>query len=123
MSVKQTLKEEFDSQMALLHKMDVGTEEYKLTVDGVTKLADRIIAIEKNERDAEMREWQLGNETESINAQIKTDRKRNWVEVAKIAVPTIGAFTMGIISMKWEKLDTITSTAGKNALREILRFK
>lgn len=123
MSVKQTLKEEFDSQMALLHKMDVGTEAYKLTVDGVTKLADRIIAIEKNERDAEMREWQLGNETESINAQIKTDRKRNWVEVAKIAVPTIGAFTMGIISMKWEKLDTITSTAGKNALREILRFK
>lgn len=123
MSVKQTLKEEFDSQMLLLHKMDVGTEEYKLTVDGVTKLADRIIAIEKNERDAEMREWQLGNETESINAQIKTDRKRNWVEVAKIAVPTIGAFTMGIISMKWEKLDTITSTAGKNALREILRFK
>ena len=123
MSVKQTLKEEFDSQMLLLHKMDVGTEAYKLTVDGVTKLADRIIAIEKNERDAEMREWQLGNETESINAQIKTDRKRNWVEVAKIAVPTIGAFTMGIISMKWEKLDTITSTAGKNALREILRFK
>ena len=123
MSVKQTLKEEFDSQMTLLHKMDVGTEAYKLTVDGVTKLADRIIAIEKNERDAEMREWQLGNETESINAQIKTDRKRNWVEVAKIAVPTIGAFTMGIISMKWEKLDTITSTAGKNALREILRFK
>lgn len=123
MSVKQTLKEEFDSQMTLLHKMDVGTEEYKLTVDGVTKLADRIIAIEKNERDAEMREWQLGNETDSINAQIKTDRKRNWVEVAKIAVPTIGAFTMGIISMKWEKLDTITSTAGKNALREILRFK
>lgn len=123
MSVKQTLREEFDSQMALLHKMDVGTEAYKLTVDGVTKLADRIIAIEKNERDAEMREWQLGNETESINAQIKTDRKRNWVEVAKIAVPTIGAFTMGIISMKWEKLDTITSTAGKNALREILRFK
>lgn len=123
MSVKQTLREEFDSQMALLHEMDVGTEAYKLTVDGVTKLADRIIAIEKNERDAEMREWQLGNETESINAQIKTDRKRNWVEVAKIAVPTIGAFTMGIISMKWEKLDTITSTAGKNALREILRFK
>lgn len=123
MSVKQTLKEEFDSQMTLLHKMDVGTEEYKLTVDGVTKLADRIIAIEKNERDAEMREWQLGNETDSINAQIKTDRKRNWVEIAKIAVPTIGAFTMGIISMKWEKLDTITSTAGKNALREILRFK
>lgn len=123
MSVKQTLKEEFDSQMALLHKMDVGTEAYKLTVDGVTKLADRIITIEKNEKDAEMREWQLGNETESINAEIKNNRKRNWVDVAKIAVPAVGAFTMGIISMKWEKLDTLTSTAGKNALREILRFK
>lgn len=123
MNVKQKLKDEFDSQMDLLHKMEVGTEEYKLTVDGVTKLADRIIAIEKNERDAELKEYQLGNESDSINAEIKNNRKRNWVEVAKIVVPTTGAFAMGLISMKWEKLDTITSSAGKSALRDILRFK
>lgn len=123
MNVKQKLKDEFDSQMDLLHKMEVGTEEYKLTVDGVTKLADRIIAIEKNERDAELKEYQLGNESDSINAEIKNNRKRNWVEAAKIVVPTVGAFAMGLISMKWEKLDTITSSAGKSALRDILRFK
>lgn len=123
MNVKQKLKDEFESQMDLLHKMDVGTNEYKLTVDGVTKLADRIIVIEKNERDAELKEYQLGNEAESINAEIKNNRTRNVVEVIKVGVPVVAAFTMGIISMKWEKLDTLTSSAGKNALRDILRFK
>lgn len=123
MNVKQRLNEEFENQMSLLHDMKKGTEEYKLTVDGVTKLADRIITIEKNEKDAELREWQLGNETESIHAEVKNNRKRNVVEVAKIVVPTVGAFAMGIISMKWEKLDTLTSSAGKSALRDILRFK
>lgn len=123
MNVKQKLKDEFESQMDLLHKMDVGTDEYKLTVDGVTKLADRIIEIEKNERDAELKEYQLGNEAESINAEIKSNRTRNVVEVIKVGVPVVAAFTMGIISMKWEKLDTLTSSAGKSALRDILRFK
>lgn len=123
MNVKQKLKDEFESQMDLLNKLDVGTEEYKLTVDGVTKLADRIIEIEKNERDAELKEYQLGNEAESINAEIKNNRTRNVVEIVKCAVPVAAAFTMGIISMKWEKLDTLTSSAGKSALRDILRFK
>ena len=123
MNVKQKLKDEFESQMDLLHKMDVGTDEYKLTVDGVTKLADRIIEIEKNERDAELKEYQLGNEAESIDAEIKSNRTRNVVEVIKVGVPVVAAFTMGIISMKWEKLDTLTSSAGKSALRDILRFK
>lgn len=123
MNVKQKLKDEFESQMNLLNKMDVGTEQYKLTVDGVTKIADRIIEIEKNERDAELKEYQLGNETDSITAEIKNNRMRNVVEIAKCAVPVAAAFAMGIISMKWEKLDTITSSAGKSALRDILRFK
>lgn len=123
MNVKQKLKDEFESQIDLLNKMDVGTEQYKLTVDGVTKLADRIIEIEKNERDAELKEYQIGNEAESINAEINNNRTRNVIEIVKVGVPVAAAFAMGIISMKWEKLDTLTSSAGKSALRDILRFK
>lgn len=123
MSVKQTLKEEFESQMAELAKLEVGSDKYKLTVDGVTKLADRIIEIEKNEKDAELKEYQIGNEAESINAEINNNRTRNVIEVVKVGVPVAAAFAMGIISMKWEKLDTLTSSAGKSALRDILRFK
>ena len=43
MSIKNDLVEEFESELEELGKMEVGTEKYKTLVDGVTKLADRII--------------------------------------------------------------------------------
>lgn len=123
MNVKRKLEEEFENQIDGLHKLELGSEKYKLTVDGVTKLADRIIEIEKNEKDAELREVEIENDALSKEAEIKNNRNRNVVEVIKVGVPVVAAFAMGLVSMKWEKLDTLTSSAGKSALRDVLKFR
>ena len=51
MSIKNDLVEEFESELEELSKMEVGTDTYRTTVDGVTKLADRIIEIDKIEKE------------------------------------------------------------------------
>ena len=58
-----------------------------------------------------------------IDAEKRDRKTRNLIEVTKIVVPVTAAFAMGLISMKWEKIDTLTTTAGKSALRDILKFK
>ena len=127
MNLKTKLSEEFESQMTELHKLEVGSDQYKVAVDGVTKLADRIIELKKVEVESEEKEKDREIDESFKAQQMEMDNKdrknRTVVEVLKIGVPTAAAFAMGLISMKWEKLDTLTSSAGKSALRDLLKFK
>lgn len=123
MSVKQKLEDEFESQMNLLSNMDVGTDEYAKTVEGVSKIADRLIKIQQLNDEYDLKSREIENAKENRIQEEEQARKKNQIDWAKVIVPTVGAFTMGIITMIWEKTDTLTSSAGKSALRDILPFK
>lgn len=123
MSVKQTLEDEFESQMSLLSNMDVGTDEYVKTVEGVSKIADRLIKIQQLNDEYDLKSREIENAKENRIQEEEQARKKNRIDWGKVIVPTVGAFTMGIITMIWEKTDTLTSSAGKSALRDILPFK
>ena len=123
MSVRQKLEEEFEDQMNQLNEMELGSESYTKTVEGVTKLADRLIAIQKNNDEYELKSREIDAEKEAREQEALQAKKRNQIDWAKVIVPTAGAFTMGIITMIWEKTDTLTSSAGKSALRDILPFR
>ena len=64
---KRLLREEFRKEVEELSKISVGSEEYKVAVDGVAKIADRIIEIEKLEVDVRDKE---------VNREADTDLKR-----------------------------------------------
>lgn len=123
MSVKQKLEDEFESQMNLLSNMNVGTDEYAKTVEGVSKIADRLIKIQQLNDEYDLKSREIENAKENRIQEEEQARKKNRIEWAKVITPTVGAFTMGIISMIWEKTDTLTLSAGKSALRDILPFK
>ena len=69
MSVRSNLVEEFESELEELSKMAIGTDTYKTTVDGVTKLADRIIEIDKIEK-----EHRVQTDTQEQEYTIKTQQ-------------------------------------------------
>lgn len=116
MNVETKLVEELENQVNNLHNVEVGTEEYKAAADVVAKLANQYIELKKVSADYDEKSREL--------EELKKDRKiRNVVEVIKVVVPVASAFTMGMISMRWEKLDSLTSTAGKSSLRDVLKFK
>lgn len=123
MSVKQKLEDEFESQMNLLSDMDVGTDEYAKTVEGISKIADRLIKIQQLNDEYDLKSREIENAKKNRIQEEEQVRKKNRIDWAKVIIPTVGAFTMGIITMIWEKTDTLTSSAGKSALRDILPFK
>ena len=53
MSSRQLLEEEITSEFEILRGMSVGTDEYKMTVDGITKLLDRLAEMDKQDRERE----------------------------------------------------------------------
>ena len=123
MSVADYLEKEFTEEMSELENLEMGTDAYTSSINGATKLADRLITIQKNndEYDTKIREIE-SNERVRM-AEIEQNRDRKKLEWAKVIVPVVGAFSMGIITMIWEKTDTMTLTAGKSSWKDLISFK
>ena len=126
MSIKTNLIKEFESELEELKKMQVGTDDYKITVDGVTKLADRIIEIEKNEKehdaqiDAQEREH-------AIKAQALKDEKRDKLIKNCVTVGTflgsVAVYSLAFIATtNFEREGTFTTEGGRNSIKNLLKL-
>lgn len=121
--IQYKLTENLSEQLDELKKISVYDEGFDEAVNGITKLMDRMIKIEEMNDQKDQRDEAIIKEAELKIREIEELKTKNRLEVVKIVIPTTAAFIMGIISMHWEKIDTITTTAGKSALRDILKFK
>lgn len=124
MRIKTTLVDEFNSQMEEVHKIEVGTEQQKIAVESVTKLADRIIELEKLEvqRELEISRREI-DESLKID-ELRTDRRdkmiRNGVAISGLVLAGVTAF----ITTKMELAGGMhTTEAGKSSIRQLLKFK
>ena len=127
MSIKTKLTEEFNSELDELAKMEVGTDEYKTTVDGVAKLADRIIAIEAAEAERENRAIDRQVDIEHKMKQLADEKHdkivKNCIAVVTFVGGLVTTLTISIMSMNFEREGTFTTEAGKSSIRELLRIK
>lgn len=116
--VKEMLIEEWKKERDILNGLDVkkDSEAYERQMKRVAELERNIVDLDKNRMD---------NATKTILS--KDEEKNTKVkfvgDLFKASIPVAGAFAMGLISMRWEKVDTLTSTAGKASLRDALKFK
>ena len=119
------LHEEIQNEFEELKKIEVGSDEYKTAVDGLTKLMDRAIEIDKlnvgaEERldarniDAELRQEQL-------EADVKDRKVRNAISLAGIVIPTAVTIWGTLKSLKFEETGTITTNAGRNFINRIFK--
>lgn len=128
-NMKKQLEEVWLEEKATLDVMDFEKQKdaYKLQVNRVSELEKLLVDLEKAELDVD--KVAAGQDIDErikyrqMEEEKHNQRNRNIIEAAKIGVPVVAAFVMGLISMKWEKEDTLTSSAGKSALRDILKFK
>ena len=128
MKIKTPLIEELHDELNELSKTTVGTDEYKITVDGVTKLADRIIEIEKIEAENRIKVEAQEAENEIKLKQFRDEKKDRRIK----NVIAIGTFVGSVAvyaatylsSMKYEDKGVIPTTEGaKNALRQLFKLK
>ena len=128
MSIRENLIEEFNDEVKGLRGLQLGSDEYKATVDGVTKLADRIIKIEEIENDAKSKEIEREANDYLKVQQMEIDKKDRWIrngiEFVKVGGGLAAACAAFVLSMKFEEQGKLFSTeGGRSSLRQLLKFK
>ena len=129
MNMKELLMQEWEETKTELSNLDIedDSDNYNRLVKRLSDLEGRLVDLEKNGLDNETKVniKEIENELKSkeLSHEKESQKNKNGIEILKIGLPICAAFAMGIISMKWEKVDTLTSTAGKSSLRDVLKFK
>ena len=105
MELENLLEEEVKSQIEGLKDIEMGTEQYKATVDGLTKLTDRVIKIKELEEEK------------------KDRRTRNCIAVAGIVIPAALTVWGTVKSIKFEQDGTFTTIMGRGFIQKLLPHK
>lgn len=124
METKTLLREEVNREIEELGRLPLGKEEYMLTVDGATKLTDRLIELEKIEIEADARERDREIDTEiklkQIDDEIKDKKIKNWISIGGTLLMA-GITVWGALkSWDFEKEDTVASDAGKSFMARLI---
>ena len=122
--IKNLLDDEIRSEMEDLAKMGLGSDDYKATVDGLTKLVDRRIELEKVENERKEKSESRINETNLKLAQMEDDRKdrkvKNGIAIGGILLP-IGVTIWGTLkSLKFEETGSVSTIVGRGFIQKFL---
>ena len=127
MKFEHLLKEEIVSEVESLGKLELGTEQYKTTVDGVTKLVDRALEIEKIDIEAEERERSREIETNLKIQQIEDDRKdrkvKNGIAIGSTLLGVAVTVWGTLKTLKFEEEGTVTTLMGRGFINKLLPKK
>ena len=127
MSVETLLGVEIESEFAKLEEMEKGSEAYKTTVDGLCKLLDR--AIEMDKLEIEVQNQNIGRDADERwkQRQYEEDKKNRWIKIgfdtAGILVPAFITIWGVKVSMKFEETGSITTTMGRGFFSRLLPRK
>lgn len=127
MSIQRLLREEIESEFKELSKIAPGGEDYKVAVDGITKLMDRAIEMEKNEIDRQDRIDARDSENELKTKQMEDEKKDRFVKNLLTGVGTIGGLVVTIWgakkAWKFEETGTVASPVGRSFINKLISFR
>lgn len=116
MVTRQLLDDRIQDELAYLAGIDASSEEYVKAVDGVTKLLDRAIELDKISIEDARKAEQLDDE--------RKDRIVKNVITAVGTAATIGVAIWGtVVSINFEKEGTITTLMGRGWINKLLPKK
>lgn len=123
MSIETLLRGEIEEEFSKLNEMKVGTEEYRTTVDGLTKLIDKAIDIEKIEAEIETKNAEMAFKTKQMEEENKDRLIKNVIAVAGVVIP-VGVTIWGtLVSFKFEETGSITTIMGRGFINKLLPRK
>lgn len=116
MNIETKLHEELADELDFLRGMELGSEAYKVAVDGWTKLADRAIEMER-----------LNSENAEKERARDDERKDRWIRhgltAVGIVLPVVVTIWGTVKSFEFEKEGTITTLMGKGFMNKLLPKK
>ena len=125
MKIETLLHEEIKDEFDELGKLEVGSEQYKITVDGIAKLIDRAIEIDKLNTESEDRIDQRNVDSDLKTKQMKEDRidriVRNSIAIVGIVIPTVVTIWGTITTLEFDKEGTITTASGREFIKKLFK--
>lgn len=127
MNIDTMLHDEIKEELTGLNKIQLGTEEYKVTTDGVAKLLDR--AIEMRKFDEEARERAENRETEIMlkREQMADDRKDRIVKNLLTGLSIVGGLSLtvwgSINAWAFETNGVMSNGPGKEFMKKLFKMK
>ena len=127
MDMETMLREEIRDELESLKSMQLGDELYKTTVDGLTKLIDKTIEIEKFNIESQEKTKNREEDLE-LKRQEMEDNKRdrlltNGIAVAGIVIPSLLTIWGTLKSLKFEETGTVTTIVGRGFINKLLPRK
>lgn len=125
-SVEQKMHEEILDELEHLGGLDVGTDSYTKTVDGLTKLLDRAIDMEKLSIQRDEMERQKQDEALKHEAMREEQRDRlikNYIAAASIILPIMLTVWGTQKTLKFEETGTVTTIMGRGFINKLLPKK
>ncbi len=127
MNIQTLLYDEIEEEFEKLRKIEYGSEQYKVTVDGLTKLMDRAIEMEKFDSDCEDRAKTRENEQLEKAQQLADDKKdrliKNIISGAGVVLPLLVTIWGTKVSLKFEEEGTFTTIMGRGFINKLLPKK
>lgn len=111
MPFTEQLNDEIGTELEALKDLDVSDEEYKTTVDGVTKLIDRAIKLKEIEAETERQNKKIEAEAEAqakkLEAEMEAQAKKLEAEMKAAAKAREDEYALRTMQMRDERLDKI----------------
>lgn len=126
-NIKDALNQEIEREFGKLKGLEEGTDEYKVVIDGITKLLDRLHDIDTFESELEFKydqaEFDNDIKIQNQKAEQKDRAVKNGLTVAGIIVPAALTVWGTIKSIKFEQEGTITTIMGRGFIQKLLPKK
>ena len=142
--IKTLLDENISDELSNLGELELGSEQYKIAVEGIAKLMDKKIEIEKIERDAKVKEKDHELESRKVEGDLtdkaksreietkkleqitneKEDQKfKNGIAIASIVVPSLITIWGTFKTLKFEETGTVTTIMGRGFVNKLIPKK
>lgn len=127
---KEALDGEISTELEVLESMETNSEDYKIMVEGLTKLIDRSMELEKIETSKAQEAEKIKNEAEKMKfeaEQAKTNKIFQWIgygiSAAGIVIPVAVTIWGTKVTLNFEKEGTVTTMMGRGFINKLLPKK
>ena len=127
MDIDDLLLEEIEQEFSGLKDLEMGTEKYKASVDGLAKLVDRAIELRKIDADRNDKESELDIRSKDLELREQRDKYdkidqliRNGISIAGIVIPTVVTIWGTLKTFQFEEEGSITTNIGRGFINKLL---
>ena len=126
-NIKELLTKEIEDELEALSGLGIGSEKYNSTVDGITKLSDRLIAIDKMNAEQNVKYEQIDTDKNVKERQLVNDEKdrktKNWLTAGSIVLPILATIWGTLVTINFEQTGTVTTIMGRGFFQKLLPKK